>query len=125
MDTLSEEQWRNLAAQIDAMSFDAGSEPLYDMMSDALIWRDELPPSAGSPSTCDTDPLDVVRYLWHHRTRLVPQQPSPYGEAWERVKSLAPNWIGLAASRCTPCDALAMRFEQLRRKSLQSLDAAD
>lgn len=125
MDTLSEEQWRNLAAQLDAMSLDTGSDPFYDMMSDALVWRDEVPLSAGSPPTCDTDPLDVLRYVWHHRTRLILQQPSPYGETWDRVKSLAPNWIGFGASRCTPCDALARRFEQLSRKSQQSLDAAD
>ncbi len=89
----------------------AGIKPSCDMMSDAIVWLDEVP---------FDNPTDwsIIRSIQHYRMGLIIQEPRPQYEAhWHYARKRFPNWIGFAEERCTPNEALALMYRAWRAKS--------
>ena len=86
---------------------DPRCEVFYEIMSGALVWRDE---------TTDKFPTHLfwaLRFLRAYRTSLMLNAPrhelAPY---WNHALALAPNWIGFLPSRRTPTEILVQIYRR-------------
>lgn len=90
----------------------------YDMMSDGLIWSDELPALDGVPF----DDIGLVRVLWHYRAKLILGEAcEEFHDIWEQAKLAFPQWMGFASERCTPTPELADLFRKRKSRSDRSI----
>lgn len=86
----------------------------YEMMSDGLMWSDELP----ALEALDFRDIAFLRVLWNHRARLVCGEPCErYREVWEQAKLAFPTWMGFAPDRCTPSTELAELFRKKQSRA--------
>lgn len=81
----------------------------YDVMSDALVWTDELPRSR------------AVRDLWclrpvlRFRTGLMlGLHLEEFASIWDDATVVFPAWIGFAPSRCSMDERLATLYRKLK-----------
>lgn len=109
------------ADHLDAISKPATSEEVfYDIMSGALIWRDE---------TNQDTPIAVIwalRTVVAYRTSLILNEPrtelKPY---WESAQSLFANWVGFLPERRKPTPELLQvlrRGEVSLKKCLRDME---
>lgn len=90
----------------------------YDMMSDGLIWSDELPALDG----IEFEDIGLVRVLWHYRARLIlGESCEEYREVWEQAKLAFPQWMGFASERCVPTPDLADLFRKRKSRADRSI----
>lgn len=91
----------------------ATQEPVYDLMSDAFVWSDEL---------IDFQKLSqgeagAMRCLWRYRTSLITGAPDErFKELWPRAIALAPHWVGFAAGRSVYSEQLARKYAEIKNK---------
>jgi hypothetical protein len=86
----------------------------YEMMSDGLMWSDELPGLEG----LDFRDIVLLRVLWNHRARLVCGEPGDqYRDVWEQAKLGFPTWMGFARERCAPSAELAELFRKKQSRA--------
>lgn len=94
--------------------------PFYDMLSDAIVWRDELPPDGSSEKWWQ------IRLVLNHRTCLLLSRPSDFEHLWIAAKGSFPEWIGFAHERCAPTEVLRTIYSdglaQMRREFEELLD---
>jgi hypothetical protein len=78
----------------------ADAEPGYDMMSDGLIWTDEIPFPDGRV-LFKIPNWSVIRFVFHSRTRLILGEPinADYRQICEEAKRRFPKWPGFALER--------------------------
>lgn len=86
------------AAHLDTISQCAKPEDVfYDLMSGALVWRDE---------TEKTTPIQAVwalRTVVAYRTSLMLSDPrTEFREVWDTASNLFPNWVGFVPDRRRP-----------------------
>lgn len=94
---------------LDAVQPKADTQASYDLLSDAIIWVDEVPKIEGPSEVRDA--YSVLRPLWWHRTRLIlEQEDDRYLRVWDAVRQHAPNWPGFMAERCRPDAELAAMY---------------
>jgi hypothetical protein len=99
------------ASRIRECRYDESAPMRYDLMSDAILWEDELPaPPLG-------DAL-VLRLLLRYRTSVLLHQPDAQLEAyWDRGRMLFPDWPGFKLDRNTPSAAIAEYYRAHARAS--------
>lgn len=69
-------------------------EVFYEIMSGALVWRDET--SQGTP----VEVVWALRTLWAYRTSLMLDEPRiELIKYWESALSLFPAWVGFRPER--------------------------
>lgn len=90
------------AAHLDSISHPAIPEDVfYDMMSGALVWRDE---------TNEMTPIQVIwalRAVVAYRTSLMLNEPqTEFREIWDIASTLFPNWVGFYPDRRRPSPRL-------------------
>lgn len=104
-----------IAERMNRLVKDDGAEPQYDLMSDALYWRDEIVPRA------ERRPIHVfhcLRYLFRYRTTLIIGSPDRrFEEIWNYARRRFPRWIGFSSERCTKNAALTEIFTALKSES--------
>lgn len=86
----------------------------YDMLSDAIVWRDEmcLPPF----------PLmGVLRKLLRARTCLLLGAPMEFEDVWVEARRTIPEWQGFREQRTTQSASLSEFFWRRRREAFESL----
>ncbi len=71
---------------------DPKAAPIYEIMSDALVWSDERHPSL------TTELIYSLRQLWHFRTLCILRNERIENEVVARCLELFPNWIGFYQS---------------------------
>lgn len=83
------------------------TQVFYDMMSGALVWRDE---------TNRNTPIDVIWALGlvrSYRTSLMLNEPQSEIEfVWEYALSLFPDWVGFRSERRTPTPELLETYRR-------------
>jgi hypothetical protein len=86
------DQMRGLARSSDAKMF-------YELLSDSLVWTDEIPElSAGQVGG-----LRALRYVFRYRSSLLlGKAEERYRPFWELAQSLFPDWPGFAPERRDP-----------------------
>jgi hypothetical protein len=107
----------NIVAPIlQSMARDPSAGFFYDLISGALVWRDEF------PLVGDSDAIALVRYLLRFRTSVIIGQPDvqlePY---WQEAAKLCPDWPGFAADRIS--SALAPVYHALAHKGNAQLQS--
>ena len=95
---------------------------MYDMMSDALVWSDELE-SLRERDTPEGADWTCIRRVWHYRTTLIMQSPSAEHAAfWNRAVELFPEWIGFLPERRDPSAELQELVTRSRSKANLDMD---
>lgn len=105
---------QRIAKYFRAIRVPAGdAAPFYDMLSDAIVWSDELP--GGS-----SEKWWQIRLVLNHRTCLLLSRPSAHGHLWEAAQKSFPEWVGFSDSRCRPTEDIRKLyfdgFERMQRE---------
>lgn len=76
---------------------DRTQAPFYELMSGALLWRDE------TRSDTPTEVIWALRPVWAYRTSLMLGAPRAERlKIWEHALSLFPEWVGFLPDRRAP-----------------------
>lgn len=81
------------AAWMRTASFDPAVKAQYDMLSDAVMWRDEFPAWREDRSTL------VIRLLFRHRTCKMLGVATRFDALWNEGIRLFPDWPGFRPER--------------------------
>lgn len=92
------------------------SRPFYEIMSDALVWRNET--TASTPTRL----VGALRPLFHHRTGLILGEQWRFAEEWQLGLRLFPHWVGFHPSRCRPSRRLAEIYRASKADFQRDLD---
>ncbi len=113
---------RQLAAVLNRLPRDPEARLNYELMSDALIWSDELP----APSEREGWEANCMRGVFRFRTTLILGKPEEkFREGWELLQKLCPLWPGFLPDRQKPDPAKIRLFEESSAKLLAEWDALD
>lgn len=87
---------RNIAPKLDRLREDPNARVNYELMSDGLVWIDELPPiDELEPTECN-----CLRGVWRFRASLIMGSPEEkFRPAWEAAQKLFSNWPGFLRQR--------------------------
>lgn len=94
---------------------DAKAVASYEMVSDAMIWSDELPKS--EPSL-----WWAIRPVLRHRAAVATGEHSDYLEWWTRALELFPEWTGFRADRCVWSASVLEKYRVAREKSQAEIE---
>jgi hypothetical protein len=73
------------------------ARPFYEIMSGALVWRDE------SHRDTPSELIDVLRCLWTYRTSVMLSEPrEELAGVWRMAMQQCPHWVGFRAERGKP-----------------------
>jgi len=96
MDAYWSSRLRAIAPTLNALHARPDAECHHELMSNSLVWGDELP----SEAALDPAAYSVLRCLFRYRTSLIlgnsDQDLEPF---WELGLELFPNWPGFQAER--------------------------
>ena len=71
----------------------------YELMSDALVWNDEIP----DLQTGDVRDFHCLRFVFRYRTTLMLGQPDErFRRVWDEAYKLFPDWPGFDPRRQSP-----------------------
>ena len=102
---------QNLAQDMERMRIDHSAKPAYDMMSDSLVWSDEIPRGRRARELWSLRP--VLRY----RTGLILEMDiSEFLPDWEAAREAFPNWIGFGEMRSSRDANLHEIYHNLSKK---------
>lgn len=111
------QELRALAPVLNQLSADPHARVHYELMSDALIWSDELPPDQECP---------CLRGVFRYRTTLMLGKPEEkYREGWEILQRLCPRWPGFLPSRRESDASKLQHYEDSRARLLSEWEAVD
>jgi len=116
--TMTPIELAHIAHDMNAMIFHSDATVAYDMMSDSLLWSDEIPPLGTHRPSAFWSLRPVLRY----RTSIILGSPEhQYEEYWNEAKKCFPNWGGFHPSRCQENREYALLFTRRKSKSMRSL----
>lgn len=119
MGVMSPQQLQDIAADMNAMQYRVDAAVGYDLLSDSLLWSDEM------PELGDHRPRDFwcLRPVLRYRTTLILGDPdTDFEEYWSAAQIHFPRWAGFQLSRCTKDLDLAKCFETLRSDGMASTE---
>lgn len=73
------------------------AEMCWDMLAGAVYWSDEIDRHALSHES-----VGALRPVLRHRTCVMLDIHSPFGERWDIARSMFPKWVGFSQHRCRP-----------------------
>jgi hypothetical protein len=89
--------------------------PRYDMLSDSLVWTNELPEPDGRN-------VSPIRPVIRHRTCLILGIPPEFPEWWTTAQSLFPTWIGFSPARSIGNSSLVDIYQYGLTRALESME---
>ena len=105
------EELQNLAPDMESMRIDPSAQPAYDLMSDSLVWPDEIPTGRRSRE------LWCLRPVLRYRTGIIlGMDISEFRPDWESAKGAFPDWIGFKKERSRQDACLQKIYQRLRKK---------
>lgn len=101
------------AGEINAISLvDPGARVFHDVMSNAFIWRDEV------PTMDDVSLIWLLRPVWHFRTSLIIESPSrKHAPYWDEAMACCPDWVAFLPERRQPRDSFK-RWYRMKKAAL-------
>ena len=114
------ERLAKFAPRLDRLREDPQARVHYELMSDSLVWSDELPP----PDEYEASDCWGLRGIWRFRTTLILGNPDERLRThWDEAQRLFPNWPGFLPQRQSA--TLREFFEQRRAKFGNSWEELD
>lgn len=114
------ERLQRIAPQLDRLREDPNARVHYELMSDSLVWSDELPPL----DEFQASDSSILRGVWRYRTSLIMGVPEEKcRSAWEEAQKLFPNWPGFLPQR--RLSTLRGFFEERRAKLINCFEELD
>ena len=99
MDAESAEQLAAVAPRMRELAPAPDASVFYELMSDALVWSDEIPDLASG----DVRTFQCLRFVFRYRTTLIVDRPDErYRGVWEEASRLFPDWPGFDPRRRAP-----------------------
>jgi hypothetical protein len=99
MSVLGVSRLGEIATLMRALSRLPDAKMFYELLSDSLVWTDEIP----EVSTEQVGGLRSLRFVFRYRTSLMLGTPEDrYRPYWEEAQSLFPAWPGFDLDRRTP-----------------------
>jgi hypothetical protein len=90
------EQLRAIADRMRELKPAADASVFYELMSDALVWSDEIP----DLDTGAVRDFHCLRFVFRYRTTVIIGAPDPrYQGYWEEAGQLFPDWPGFDSRR--------------------------
>ena len=90
------EQLRAIAVRMRDLKPAAGASIFYELMSDALVWNDEIPDLEKGAAR----EFHCLRFLFRYRTTLIIGKPDQQFQCyWDEARKLFPDWPGFDARR--------------------------
>jgi hypothetical protein len=106
-----EDELKSIASDLEQLRLDPAASLHYEIMSDALVWSDELLRNRRAREIWCMRP--VLRY----RTGLIlGLDLVEFRETWKVAKNIFPKWIGFAQQRCERSASLEALYRQLSKK---------
>jgi len=93
------DQLRAIAGRLAALRPSPTAAVFYELMSDALVWDDEIPDlNAGGAGE-----FHCLRFIFRYRTTLILDRPDErFRGHWDEAGRLFPAWPGFDAARRSP-----------------------
>jgi hypothetical protein len=112
-------QLRAIAVRMQPLRAAPGASVFYELMSDALVWSDEIP-DLDSGNVRD---FHCLRFVFRYRTTLILNIPDPRFQIyWDEAQSLFPDWPGFDAGRqSTALRPVYERFVEQARADIREL----
>jgi hypothetical protein len=89
-------QLRTIADRMRQLKPVPGATVFYELMSDALVWSDEIP----NLETGDVSDFHCLRFVFRFRTTLMMGKPDErFRSLWDEANTLFPNWPGFDPRR--------------------------
>ena len=109
-----------VAPKLDRLREDPNARVNYELMSDSLVWSDELP----TPDRYEAQDVWWLRGVWRYRTTLMLGVPDErFRPSWEEAQRLFPNWPGFLPQR--RLSTLRGFFEERRAKLINCFEELD
>ena len=91
----------------------------YELMSNALVWSDEIP----DLDTGDVSVFHCLRFVFRFRTTLMMDKPDErFRSLWDEAKTLFPNWPGFDPRRqAVEYQPVYERFCELAKADIREL----
>jgi hypothetical protein len=117
-----QQRLRALAPHLNQLPVDPHARIHYELMSDSLVWSDELPP----PSQGEGSAWNSMRGALRFRTTMIlGSADERYRADWELLGRLCPHWPGLLPERRQADPSRIRLFEEARTKLLADWEALD
>jgi hypothetical protein len=109
MDASAADSLRAIAALMQVLRSSPGAVLSYELLSDALVWSDEVPELEGR----EDKRFGPLRCVLRYRTSLILGAPEEqYREYWDEAQRLFPDWPGFEAQRSAP--KLRVEYERFK-----------
>ena len=106
-----ENEFKRIAVDLERLQLDPAAKLYYELMSDALVWSDELLRTGRAREHW------CLRPVFRYRTGLILGiELTEFREPWLLAKSIFPNWIGFVSNRCERSVSLEEQYRRLSKK---------
>ena len=106
-----EDDLKLIASDLEQLKIDPAATLHYEVMSDALVWSDEL--------IRDRRARDIwcMRPVLRYRTGLILGLDfAEFRETWNTARITFPRWIGFVQERCERSAPLELLYRKLSKK---------
>lgn len=108
---MNRKDFQILAPEMERMLINLGAQPAYDLMSDSLVWPDEIPPGRRARE------LWCLRPVLRYRTGLIlGLEISEFSPEWNDAQEAFPTWIGFRKERSSWNKILQETYHKLSKK---------
>ena len=108
---MSKEEFCTIAKDLESLSRDPTATLHFEVMSNALVWSDEVLRNRRARETW------CMRPVFRYRTGLIMGLDfDEFREDWRIAKTIFPRWIGFSADRCDRSNFLEERYYELSKK---------
>jgi hypothetical protein len=110
------DQLKGIAGLMRELTRSPEAKMFYELLSDSLIWTDEIP----EVSTEQVGGLRSLRFVFRYRTSLMLGKPEErFRPFWDEALSLFPAWPGFDADRQLP--ELRTSYESFRAEAMRDM----
>jgi hypothetical protein len=108
----------DIAHLMRALQRSSDAKMFYELLSDSLVWTDEIPEVEAS----QVGGLRALRFVFRYRTSMMLGTPEArYRPYWDEAQSLFPDWPGFAADRRDA--SLRSAYESFRVEAIRDMEA--